>query len=286
MSIKQISVVIPAYNEGPCIGEVVSKIHNALQDIEFEIIVVNDGSSDDTAEKASTAGANVINHHINRGYGASLKTGIRKARFEWISLIDADGQHNPDDILRLVSEIDQGYDLVIGIRDKSSFQYASRMPGKNFLQWFAGFVVGIKPKDVNSGLRVFRKSDVLPYFPILPNKFSFSTTMTLAMIKDAYEVGDVSIQVSSRQGRRSTVALKDGFRTIMLIVRIAMLFNPLKVFVPISGLLFSVGSLYALFDLVRKFNIPTGAELLMIASVIIFSFGVLADQIASIRRGG
>ncbi|MBN2328024.1 MAG: glycosyltransferase family 2 protein [Candidatus Omnitrophica bacterium] len=288
MQLKQISIIIPAYNEAESIGGVADGVRRVLQSqsIQYEILVVDDGSNDETARHASEAGASVLTHHINRGYGASLKTGIRKARYEWIALIDADGQHDPADIIRLIESAAQGFDLVIGARDRSAFQYASRMPGKNFLQWFAHFLVGAKPDDVNSGLRLFRKADVLPYFPILPNKFSFSTTMTLAMMKDAYEVGSIPIQTRSRQGRRSTVSLKDGLRTIMLIVRIAMLFNPLKVFLPISGLLFFVGVVYAAIELLHKFNIPSGAEMLMIAAVTIACFGVLADQLASIRRGG
>lgn len=283
---KPISVVIPAYNEAECIGEVVSGIHQALQDIECEILVVDDGSTDETGQIASNAGARVLTHHVNRGYGASLKMGIRKTQYEWIALIDADGQHDPTDLLRLLEAAERGYDLVIGARDRNSFQYASRMPGKNFLQWFAGYLVGTKPDDVNSGLRVFRKSDVIPYFPILPNQFSFSTTMTLAMIKDAFEVGSIPIRTRARQGRRSTVSIRDGLRTLMLIVRIAMLFNPLKIFLPVSGALFLTGFGYSLFDMIRKFNIPTGGELLLLSAVVIACFGILADQLASIRRGG
>ncbi len=286
MNVQQVSVVIPAYNEAESIGIVVTGVRQALQGIECEILVIDDGSNDATAEKAAEAGAQVFTHRVNRGYGASLKTGIRKARFEWIALIDADGQHDPADLRRLLHTAEEGYDLIIGVRDRSSFQYASRMPGKNFLQWFARFLVGTRPEDVNSGLRLFRKSDVLPYFPILPNRFSLSTTMTLAMMKDAFEVGNVPIQTRPRQGSRSTVSIRDGFRTMMLIVRIAMLFNPLKVLLPISGMLFVLGFGYSLYDMVRRWNIPTGGEMLLLAALVIACFAVMADQIASIRRGG
>lgn len=281
-----VSVVIPAYNEESCIQQVISSIRKTIESIQHEIIVVDDGSTDHTRQKATEAGAQVIPHHQNRGYGASLKTGIRHANHEWIVLIDADGQHDPNDILRLIEKADQEYDMVIGARDPASFQYTSRMPGKALLQWFARFLVGVKPEDVNSGLRIFRKADVLPYFPILPNKFSFTTTLTLAMLKDAYEIGYIPIQTQSRQGRRSTVSIKDGMRTMMLIIRIAMLFNPLKVFLPISAVLFCTGFVYGVWNLFREFNIPDGAELLMTSGAMIFLFGFLADQVASIRRGG
>lgn len=283
---QQLSIVIPAYNEAQCIGDVISGIRQTLRDLDYEILVVDDGSTDNTAAAAEAAGAKVLVHHVNLGYGASLKTGVRKAKYDWIALIDADGQHDPGDLLRLLEATEQGYDLVIGARNRNSFQYTSRMPGKAFLQWFAGYLVGTRPEDVNSGLRIFRKSDALPYFPILPNKFSFTTTLTLAMSKDAYEVGYIPIQTRARQGRRSTVSLRDGLRTLMLIVRIAMLFNPLKVFLPIGAFLFSIGLGYSIFDMIRKFNIPTGGELLLLSSMVIICFGILADQLASIRRGG
>lgn len=283
---RPVSVVIPAYNEAESIGPVVDNIHAVLREHEHEIIVVDDGSQDETGQQAEAAGGRVIRHHANRGYGASLKTGIRAAKHEWIALADADGQHQAEDLLRLLAALDEGYDTVIGAREPGSFQYAARMPGKAFLQWFAGYLVSEKPRDVNSGLRVFRKAEVLRYFPILPNGFSFTTTLTLAMLKDAYEVGWISIQARARQGRRSSVTIQDGARTLLLIIRIAMLFNPLKVFVPVSGLLFGVGFLYAVWNLFREWNIPDGAETMMTAGILIFVFGMLADQVASIRRGG
>jgi hypothetical protein len=181
----------------------------------------------------------------------------------------------------------QGYDTVIGMRDSGSFQYSYRMPGKKFLHGLAGYLVGERPPDVNSGLRIFRRKDALSYLPLLPNGFSFTTTITLAMLKDGYELGWVPIHVEKRQGRRSSVSLRDGFNTMLLIIRIATLFNPLKIFVPVSLLLFLLGVSYAVWNVViRELNIPSGADLLIIAGVIVFFFGVLADQVASIRRGG
>ncbi|HPP00213.1 MAG: glycosyltransferase family 2 protein [Candidatus Omnitrophica bacterium] len=283
---RPVSIVIPAYNEAESIGGVVENFRAVLRDHEHEILVVDDGSRDDTKSRAEAAGARVIRHHANRGYGASLKTGIRAAKHEWIALADADGQHQADDLLRLLAALDEGYDTVIGARDPHSFQYALRMPGKVFLQWFAGYLVAEKPRDVNSGFRVFRKEDALRYFPILPNGFSFTTTLTLGMLKDAYEVGWIPIQTQARQGRPSNVSLRDGFQTILLIIRIAMLFNPLKVFVPVSGFLFGIGFCYAVWNLFREWNIPDGAETMMTAGILIFVFGMLADQVASIRRGG
>ena len=283
---QPISVVIPAYNEESTIAEVVHGIIQVLEDAAFEIIVVNDGSTDATKHLAAEAGARVISHSARRGYGASLKTGIRHSHHELIVTIDADAQHNPADIMRLVNTWYEGYDMVVGARDAESYQYMTRMPGKKLLQWLAKYLVGESPEDINSGLRIFKKTDALNYFAILPNGFSFSTTITLAMLKDACSIGWVSITTTPRQGRISNVSFwKDGGRTLLLIVRITTLFNPLKIFLPVSLLSFGVGFSYALVNLLfREFNIPDGAEFLMTIGVIVFFFGIMADQFSSIRR--
>jgi glycosyltransferase involved in cell wall biosynthesis len=282
---KMISVIVPAWNEEACIAEVVRGIALSLSAVEHEIIVVNDGSSDATRAEAEKAGARVISHAVRRGYGASLKTGIRQANYDLIATMDGDGQHDAEDVPRLLALWDEGFDMVIGARDRDAFQYTARMPGKVMLQYFAEFLVGERPRDVNSGLRIFRREDAIRYFPILPNGFSFSTTITLAMLKDAYLIGWVPIQTTARIGRRSSVSImRDGMQTGMLIIRIATLFNPLKVFLPISVTSFLLGFFYAALNLLREFNIPDGAALLMTTGVIIFFFGILADQFSSIRR--
>lgn len=280
-----ISILIPAHNEEACIGTVVEAVRAAMTGREVEILVIDDGSTDTTAKEARQAGAAVLSSPVRRGYGASLKAGIRHARHDWIVTLDGDGQHDPHALPGLLERLEEGYAMVIGARDPASFQYKTRMPGKQVLQWFALYLVGEKPRDVNSGLRVFKKEIALGYFPILPNGFSFSTTITLAMIKDAFRIGWVPIQTSPRLGRKSNVSLiRDGGRTAMLIIRIAVLFNPLKVFLPMSLLLFGLGLVYAFLNLLREFNIPDGATLCMLSGVIVFFFGVLADQLASIRQ--
>lgn len=279
-----VSIVIPAFNEDSAIAEVVTGVLERLSSIPHEVIVVNDCSADNTAQVAEQAGARVLNHPVNKGYGAALKTGIRHANHEWIIMFDADGQHDPDDVLRLIERVQQGLDMVVGARDKSSFQYASRMPGKWLIHKIASFLVGEQPEDINSGLRIFRREECMQFFPILPTKFSFTTTLTLAMLKDGYRVVHIPIKTRERQTGPSTVKLRDGFRTIMLIVRIATLFNPLKVFIPVSALLFFAGFVYGAIWAWLETNIPDGATLLMLSGVIIFFFGILSDQLASLRR--
>lgn len=279
-----VSIVIPAFNEDSAIAEVVTGLLKRLTSIEHEVIVVNDCSADNTAQYAEEAGARVLNHPVNKGYGAALKTGIRNAKHEWIIMFDADGQHDPDDVLRLIERVQQGLDMVVGARDKSSFQYVSRMPGKWLIHKIASFLVGEQPEDINSGLRIFRRDECMQFFPILPTKFSFTTTLTLSMLKDGYRVAHIPIKTRERQTGPSTVKLRDGFRTIMLIVRIATLFNPLKVFMPMSALLFIAGFVYGAIWVWLETNIPDGATLLMLSGVIIFFFGILSDQLASLRR--
>ncbi len=283
---QPVSVIIPAFNEESSIGQVVQNIHDILTNRDYEIIVVDDGSTDNTAENARSSGAQVFQHRTNKGYGASLKSGIRHAQHELIVILDGDGQHAPRDIVSLLQRMEEGFDSVIAAREPSSFQTKSRKWGKNFLRRFAEYLLGKCPEDINSGMRAFRKTDVIPYFAILPNGFSFSTTLTLAMLKDAYELGTIPITTAPRQGRHSTVTTKDGFQTLLLIIRVATLFNPLKVFVPISLILFFLGFFYAGFDLMRKFNIPDGAVILMLTGVIVFFFGIISDQLSSMRRGG
>ncbi|MBI1389664.1 MAG: glycosyltransferase [bacterium] len=284
MNGEPVSIIIPAYNEEASVARTACGAREALRDVKHEIIVVDDGSDDATAEAAEQARIHVIRHWKRKGYGAALKTGLRHAKHDVIVIMDADGQHDPADAPRLLAKMEEGYDMVVGARDAKSFQYAARMPGKRLLQWMAAFLVGERPEDVNSGLRVFRKSVAEPYFPILPNAFSFTTTLTLAMIKDAYRVGWLPIQAHPREGRRSTVTLADGLRTLLLILRISVLFNPLKVFLPISALMFAAGFGYIGWNLTREFNIPDGAVLALAGGAVIFFFGLLADQLASIRR--
>jgi glycosyltransferase involved in cell wall biosynthesis len=279
-----VSIVIPAFNEESAIADVVKGVLGRLSSVEHEVIVVNDCSVDNTALWAEQAGARVLSHPVNKGYGAALKTGIRNAKHEWIIMFDADGQHDPDDVLRLIERVQQGLDMVVGARDKSSFQYASRMPGKWLIHKIASFLVGEQPEDINSGLRIFRREECMQFFPILPTKFSFTTTLTLSMLKDGYRVTHIPIQTRARQTGPSTVKLRDGFRTIMLIIRIATLFNPLKVFMPVSAFLFMLGLVYGAIWAYRETNIPDGATLLMLSGVIIFFFGILSDQLASLRR--
>jgi len=278
----KVSVVIPAYNEEAGLRKIVPRLRRLAE--VAEVIVVDDGSTDATAEIAAEAGARVVRQPYNKGYGAALKRGIREASSDVIVIMDSDGQHNPDDIARLL-ELLGDYDMVVGARTGRSVVPVLRRPGKRLLTWVAEYLVDQKIPDLNSGFRAFRRERALEFMHILPNGFSFTTTLTLAFMKAGYSVGYVPIETPARTGRKSSVSfLRDGLQTALLITRAVTLFNPLKVFVPPSLFLLVVGAIYAIWGIVVQFHIPTGAVLSILAGLVIFFFGILSDQVSIIVR--
>lgn len=276
------TIIIPAYNEDGTIGRTVAELKRLGPD--YQIIVVDDGSRDATASRAREAGAEVVSHPYNKGYGAALKSGIAAASCDHIITFDADAQYDARDVPRLWERINR-YDMAVADRSGSKSPCLHRIPGKWILNAVAGFLVGHRIPDLNSGLRCFRKSDAMRFFHILPNGFSFSTTITLAYFKEGLSVAFVPCEVKAREGGKSEVRyLRDGARTLLLIARITALFNPLKIFAPVSGALIAVGGVYALYSIITIAHIPSGAVLSILAGVIILFFGILADQIACIRR--
>jgi glycosyltransferase involved in cell wall biosynthesis len=279
-----VSIVVPAFNEEEGLGSVLA----ALEDWRgrgTEIIVVDDGSTDRTAEIARSAGVHVIRHRVNKGYGAALKAGIRAAQGEVIVTLDSDGQHNPCDIQRLLTELPE-CDMVVGMRGKSSHTPTIRKPGKWILVRVANYLAQTEIPDLNSGFRAIRAATLNRFLHILPNGFSFSTTLTLALFKEGYNVAYVPITASPRSGRSTVRPIHDGLNTILLIVRTIALFDPLKVFMPASGLLLLIGLLYWILDSLyaHRPNIPSGAVVLLVSAVVVFMFGILADQVSAIRR--
>jgi glycosyltransferase involved in cell wall biosynthesis len=281
---KSLSIIIPAYNEERGIGSVLDGLREWRA--RAEIIVVDDGSTDRTAEIAASAGARVIRHRRNKGYGAALKTGIRAAAGEIVVMMDADSEHNAAHIQRLIDAMGDN-DMVVGARGKGSHAPLMRRPGKWLLSKVANYLAQTNIPDLNSGLRAFRRDTAKLFLHILPNGFSFTTTLTLALFKEGYSIVYVPVTTTPRVGGLSTVnPIRDGLNTLMLIIRIIALFDPLRVFAPTSAALFFVGVLYWILDIVyrQRVNIPTGAVLVILASVIIFMFGILADQVGAIRR--
>jgi glycosyltransferase involved in cell wall biosynthesis len=281
MDSSNVTVVIPAFNEEQAIGNVVLSLIDLLS--EAEIIVIDDGSTDDTAQVAGEAGARVISHEYQRGYGASLKTGTHASEREHVLFCDGDGQHTAEDAAKLVEACD-GYDLVIGVRDSNSNRPLSRRPGKFVLKFFAELLSGTKIPDVNSGLRIFRRETLMRYLHLMPEGFSFSTTSTFAILKSNRRFKHVPITVKPRIGRSSVNQVKHGLQTLMLILRLAVLFEPLKVFLSVSGFLFLLSLISFTLDLFHESGIADTTVLLSIATVIIFMSGLLCDQVSAMRR--
>ncbi|HDZ62127.1 MAG TPA: glycosyltransferase family 2 protein [Nitrospirae bacterium] len=277
---RKLTVVIPAYNEEKTIGKVITD----LEKLSFadEIIVIDDGSTDLTRQKALDSGARVISHEKNSGYGASLKTGILNAENNNIAFIDADAQHNPDDLKVMLKYLDD-YDIVIGARKAGSHSPLWRQPGKRFIHILANYLAGFKIPDLNCGLRIVKKDLIKPYLRIFPDKFSFSTTSTMFFIKDGYSVKFVSINAKKRIGT-STLKIRHGLDTIILVLRMITLFEPFKIFLPVSISIFSFGFVYAGVEVIRFGQFSATSLFLGIASLLTFFFGMIADQIATIRK--
>ena len=226
----------------------------------------------------------MLKHPYNKGYGAALKTGIIEAAHDVIVTFDADAQYETRDVPRLLDQISI-YDMVVADRSGSRAASIRRMPGKWILAVVANYLIGHRIPDLNSGFRCFHRENVRRFFQILPNGFSFSTTITLAYFKEGLSVGYIPCGVKARDSGRSEVRyLRDGAQTLLLIARITALFNPLKIFAPVGGLLIAVGIIYGLCSIFTIAHIASGAVLSTLAGIIVLLFGILADQIACIRR--
>ncbi len=276
-----VTVIVPALNEAGAIGQVVRDL--AARYPEYEILVIDDGSTDNTGQLAASAGARVVRHEWNRGYGASLKTGCRQARGEIVVCFDGDGQHDPDDVERLVEEIGP-HDMVVGTRSRDSYEPLIRRPGKLILAAFANFLAGVKIPDVNSGFRAFRRDVILRYLHLMPPGFSFSTTSTFAMLKSGRPVKWVPIRAKRRIGTSSVSQVRHGLQTLLLMIRLTTLFEPLKVFLPVSGafLLVAIGFLIA--NLLAGRNMPQTSVIMSVSCIMVFLMGLVMDQVAAIRR--
>ncbi len=282
---ESVSIVIPAFQESGTIGPTVRHVLKvaAALNCEYEVIVVDDGSTDGTGDAARAAGAQVLTHPYNKGYGAALKSGIRFASYRTVVLVDADGQHNPEDIPHLLRERDT-FDMVVGRRKGTTGSQMWRKPGKIFLRWFANSLAGRAIPDLNCGFRAIDREMALRYLPIMPQGFSFSTTITIAAFRGGYSVQYVPIEVRHRAGK-STVRVADGFLTIMLIIRLVTLFAPLRVFLPISLLTFAIGSFYTIQGYFMAGVASLKGLIALLTAVQFFLFGIMVDQIVAVRRG-
>ena len=288
-----ISVLLPALNEENAIGGVIQEIRRTLMasDVgQFEIVVVDDGSSDSTGQKASDSGARVIRNLHNLGYGRSLKRGIKEARFETIVITDADGTYPIQEIPQMVKEFDKGYDMVIGSRSnlKEHDRVGKRMM-RHLLRRLVEIIAGRDVPDINSGLRVFRKETVIPYFPLLCDTFSFTTSQTLSYMLDGRFVSFYPLQYGLREGKSKVRLLRDSARTLQFVVQTVLYSQPIRIFILASALLVVASiaalALSLLTHLFFLYILGIGAALV---ALLVFCLGLLADllkQILQQQRG-
>lgn len=276
--------MLPAFEEAGAVGTVVHALREAAA--WREVLVVDDGSSDDTAAVAATAGATVLRHPYNKGNGAAVKTGIRHAAGEYILIVDADGQHSAADALRLVSFLGE-YDLVVGTRAGSNQQASTaRHAGNNLLNWLASYLTGRDIPDLTSGLRAARTSGLREFLHLLPNRFSTPTTTTLAFVKAGYSVRFEPISVGPRLGKSKIKLVSDGARFLMILLKVITVFSPLRIFLPIAGAFFLLGAGYAIWTSLTRHDITDSSVLLLVLAVVIFLVGLVSEQISTMRSEG
>ena len=281
----EISVIIPAYNEKEGIVPVAAGIHGVMKTLgrPYEIIVVDDGSSDGTAEAARAAGASVILHPYNIGSGAAVKTGIRNARGTILVILDADGQHNPEDIPRLLEKLGT-YDMAVGARSNDSETKIHRDAANKIYNFFASYICKLKIEDLTSGFRAIKADIARRFLYLLPNTFSYPTTITLATVRAGHSLIYVPIRTVRRKGRSKIKLLRDGARFFLIIVKIATFFSPLRIFIPVSLSMFLTGFVWGLVKIFvygERYG-PTSA-MLMTMAVVVFMVGLVSEQVAQLR---
>ncbi len=285
---EPISIIIPAYNESEAIGGTLDEIRQvmSIDGLAGEIVVVDDGSTDGTADiVACQNGVRLLQHQQNKGYGATLKTGIRRAMYENIVIIDADGTYPSEEISCLVSKLN-GYDMVVGARTGRKVQVPLvRRPAKWVLGNLANYLSGVRIPDLNSGLRVFKKQTVIPYFRMLPAGFSFTTSITLVMLTNDYNVLYTPIDYRARNGKSKIRPIRDTINFFSLVVRVILSYRPLRIFVPLTVLFGVFSVIKVIYDInVYDFHIATSTVVLLTITFQIIILGLIADLIVSLHK--
>jgi len=281
MSEKMISVVIPAYKEARVIGTVIKGVHAVLKD-RCEVIVVDDGSPDETGKIAQEAGARVVRHPYNMGNGAAVKSGLRAAEGDIIVLMDGDGQHKPEDIPRLIEQIGP-FDMAIGARTRESETSVHRDIANTIYNKFATYLTRQEILDLTSGFRAIKADIAKRFIYLLPNTFSYPTTLTLALIRSGHSVTFIPIVTRKREGKSKIKLLRDGTRFILIMLKIATLYSPFRVFLPVSAGFFGVGVAYYIYTFITTHRFTNMSALLISNGIIIFMMSLIAEQIAQLR---
>jgi len=277
---RHVSVVIPAMNEAAAIAGVVSELRAAAD--WHEVIVVDDGSTDTTGDRAEQAGATVVRHPYNKGNGAAVKSGIRRATGEYVLIIDGDGQHKPSDAKRLVERLGT-FDLVVGARSADTQAGSIRRLGNQALNRLASYLSDREIPDLTSGFRAARRECLLEFIHLLPNGFSTPTTTTLSFLRAGYNVAFEPVEARRREGLSKIRLTRDGPKFLLIMLRVVTIFSPFRVFLPIAGLSFALGAGYGIWTIATQRHVTNSSVLLIVLAVIVFLVGLVSEQIAALR---
>ena len=277
----ELTIVMPARNEAASIGSLLAEL--ATRHPGAELIVVDDGSSDATATIARDAGAQVITHPYSKGNGAAIKTGARAATRDIVVFMDSDGQHPPAEVEGLVRQLlEGGYDMVVGARGAGGQANAGRRAANSVFNHFSTWMVGHRIEDLTSGFRAVRRELFNEFLYLLPNGFSYPTTSTMAFFRSGYSVGYRPVDVLPRRGKSHINALRDGVKFLLIIFRVGTLYSPLRVYFPVSCLLFLLGACYYVYTFLSQGRFTNMSALLLTGSLITFLFGLVSEQITAL----
>jgi glycosyltransferase involved in cell wall biosynthesis len=278
--LDRLSIILPAKNEGAALKDLLPRLRQAQP--AAEIIVVDDGSTDDTRDICASVNVTCLSSPYSMGNGAAIKRGARAAHGDVLVFMDGDGQHDPSDIMRLLEKLEQGYDMVVGSRDWSSQAGVGRGVANTIYNWLATHMTGHEVADLTSGYRAVRAEKFREFLHLLPNGFSYPTTSTMAFFRSAYPVAYVPIKAAQRIGKSHIKPLKDGIRFLLIIFKIATLYSPLKLFAPASTVFFVLGCANYLRTFFSYGRLTNGSTLMWSAAVIVFLIGLVSEQITSL----
>lgn len=280
--LKNLTIIIPARNESASLDRLLPALKRHAA--EAEIIVVNDGSTDDTVEICITHQVRLVSHPYPMGNGAAIKSGARAAHGSVLVFMDADGQHQPDDIPRLLEKFDQGYDMVVGARQSGSQAGAHRAVANDFFSRFATWMVRQKIEDLTSGFRVVKANKFRKFLYLLPNGFSYPTTITMSFFRAGYSVAYVPIHTPNRVSGTSHIRpVRDGVRFLMIIIKVGTLYSPQRLFLPVSAAFFWVGLCYYLYTYLMAGRFTNMSALLFISSILTFLIGIVSEQVSALH---